>query len=107
MFFAYSSHEKHIHEHLSLLFVAESLIRFTQWEIKKTGSKEEVTYGQVAELLFHTRYEVNAKSKDSLQIYLDMGSRRFASFFQKYWPDYITMNWFDFPSNWDLYPQSG
>jgi transposase len=99
----HSTNENHIHAHLSLLFVAECLVRFAQWEInEKTGSKEEVTHGQVVELLFHTRCEVSAKSKDSIQIYLDMGSRMFASFFQKYWPNYFIMNWFDFQINFGI-----
>jgi hypothetical protein len=104
----HSTNENHIHAHLSLFFIAESLLRFAQWELnKKTGSKEEVTHGQVVELLFHTRCEVSARCKDAIQIYFDMGSRKFASFFQKYWPHYATMNWFDSKGNWKLYPQSG
>lgn len=104
----HSIDENHIQAHLSLLFVAESLVRFAQWEYnEKTGSKEEVTHGQVVALLFHTRCEVYAKSKDSIQVYFDMSSQRFASFFRKYWPDYLTMDWFDFKQSWDLYPLSG
>lgn len=106
----HSTNENHIHAHLSLLFVAESLVRFAQWDYnlkEKTGSKEEVTHGQVVELLFHTRCEVHAKSKDSIQVYFDMASQRFASFFRKYWPSSLKMNWFDFRMDWNIYPLSG
>jgi transposase len=106
----HSTDVNHIHAHLSLLFVAESLIRFAQWnynEIEKTGLKEEVTHGKVVALLFHTRCEVHARSKDSIQVYFDTTSQRFANFFRKYWPNYLTMDWFDFQRNWEIYPQSG
>lgn len=106
----HSTDENHIHAHLSLLFVAESLVRFAQWdynEKEKTGLNEEVTHGQVVELLFHTRCEVNARSKDSIQVYFDTTSQRFANFFRKYWPTYLKMNWFDSRRNWNLCPTSG
>ena len=60
----HSTDENHIHAHLSLLFVAESLIRLAQWQCnEKTGTEEEVTHGQVVELLFHTRCEVRAQKQ--------------------------------------------
>lgn len=106
----HSTNEHHIHAHLSLLFVADSLIQLAQWDYnkkEKAGSKEEVTHGQVVELLFHTRCEVIAKSKDRIQVHFDMISQRFASFFHKYWPSYLKIHWYDFQEIWDIYPQSG
>jgi hypothetical protein len=96
----HSTDENHIHAHLSLLMVAESLVRFAQWKYNEnTDMKEEVTHGQVVALLFHTRCEVLAKSKDTIQVYFDTTSQRFASFFRKYWPDYLRMKWFDCQEN--------
>lgn len=104
----HSIDENHIHAHLSLLMVAESLVRYAQWKYnEKTGMKEKVTHGQVVALLFHTRCEVNAKSKDSIQVYFDMTAQRFASYFSKYWPRYLSMKWFDYEEKWDSYPLSG
>lgn len=92
----HSTNENHIHAHLSLLMVAESLVRYAQWTYNdKTDMKEEVTHGQVVAFLFHTRCEVSARSKDSIQVYFDMTAQRFASFFSKYWPSYLRMQWFD------------
>lgn len=105
----HSTDENHIHAHLSLLFIAESLVRFAQWKFnnEKTGTNEEVSHGQVVTLLLHTRCEVIANGKDSTQIYFDITSKRFASFFIKLWPNKITMNWFDFQQYWNYYPLSG
>jgi len=104
----HSTNENHIHAHLSLLMVAETLVRYAQWKYnEKTDMEQEVTHGQVVAFLFHTRCEVNAKNKDSIQVYFDMTTQRFASFFNKYWPNYFSMKWFDSQKNWDIYPQSG
>jgi hypothetical protein len=104
----HSTDGNHVHAHLSLLMVAESLVRYAQWKYnEKTDMKEKVTHGQVVALLFHTRCEVHAKSKDSIQIYFDMTAQRFASYFSKYWPSYLSMKWFDSEENWDSYPLSG
>jgi hypothetical protein len=104
----HSTDENHIHAHLSLLFVAESLVRFAQWQYnEKTSEKEEVTHGQVVALLFHTRCEVRAKNTNTIQVYFDMTSRRFASFFEEHWPIYLKMGWFDMQKNRDYYPPTG
>jgi hypothetical protein len=104
----HSTDENHIHAHLSLLFVAESLVRFAQWDYnEKAGIEEKVTHGQVVELLFHTHCEVIALSNNSIQVYFDMTSQQFTSFFRKYWPSYFKMDWFHVKSNWDPYPLSG
>lgn len=104
----HSTDENHIHAHLSLLIVAETLIRYAQWIYNtKTGMEEEVTHGQVVAFLFHTRCEVHARGKDNIQVYFDMTAQRFARFFNTYWPDDLNMKWFDFQENWDPYPLSG
>ncbi len=104
----HSTDENHIHAHLSLLMIAESLIRYAHWKYnEKTDMEEEVTHGQVVTFLFHTRCEVDAKSKDHIQVYFDMTAQRFASFFNKYWPNFLNMQWFDIHENWDSYPLTG
>jgi hypothetical protein len=97
----HSTDENHVHAYLSLLFVAESLVRFAQWESnEKTGKEEEVTHGQVVDLLFHTRCEVRAKHVDSIQVYFDTVTQWFTSFFEKYWPSHCPMAWFSIQQNW-------
>jgi hypothetical protein len=65
-----STDENYIHAHLSLLMVAESLIRYAQWNYnEKTDMKEKVTHGKVVVFLFHTRCEVHAKSKNNIEVY--------------------------------------
>ena len=62
--------------------MAEALVRFAQWKYhQKTDIKEEITHGQVVDLLFHIRCEVHAKSKDSIQVYFDTTAKPFATFF--------------------------
>ena len=106
----HSTNENHIHAHLSILFTAEALVRFAQWKYnQKTDKKEEVTHGQVVDLLFHIRCEVNAKSKDSIQVYFDTALKPYATFFGEFWPPYLHMAWFDsgYSKNWNTIPQSG
>jgi len=104
----HSTDENHIHAHLSLMFVAESLVRYAQWKYnEKASDKEEVTHGQVVALLLHTRCEVRPQGDESIQVYFDMPSQRFANFFRKYWPNRVLMDWFEISHNWDLHPLSG
>lgn len=104
----HSTNEKHIHAHISLLFLAESLVRFAQWKYnEKKDMKEKVTHGQVVSLLFHTPCEVRAESKDSIQVYFDTTIQKYANFLELYWPRNLTMEWFDIHNNRDLAPLSG
>ena len=107
----HSTNENHIHAHLSILFMAEALVRFAQWKYnhQKTDIKEEITHGQVVDLLFHIRCEVHAKSKDSIQVYFDTTAKPFATFFREFWPPQLRMAWFsmDYNQNWNIIPQSG
>ena len=43
----HSPNENHIHAHLTLLFTAETLIRYLLWEQRRTEGKEDCTHGQV------------------------------------------------------------
>ena len=71
--------------------------------------KEEVTHGQVVDLLFHIRCEVVAKSKDSIQVYFDTTVKPFATFFREFWPLSLHITWFDLNDhpNWNMILQSG
>ena len=106
----HSTNKNHIHAHLSILFMAESLVRFAQWKYhQKTDIKEEITHGQVVDLLFHIRCEVHAKSKDLIQVYFDTTAKPFATFFREFWPPQLRMSWFSMDCNqdWNVFPQSG
>jgi hypothetical protein len=103
----HSTDENHIHAHLSLLFVAESLVRFAQWEYNEKAGPEEVTHGQVVALLFQARCEVRAMHGDSIQVYFDMTTQRFASYFETYWPRICSMAWFSAKPNWGNFPLIG
>ena len=102
--------ENRPHVSLSILFMAESLVRFAQWKYhQKTDIKEEITHGQVVDLLFHIRYEVHAKSEDSIQVYFDTTAKPFATFFREFWPPQLRMAWFsmDYNQDWNIFPRSG
>ncbi len=106
----HSTNENHIHAYLSILFTAEALVRFAQWKYnQKTDTKDEVTHGQVVDLLFHIRCEVVAKSKDSIQVYFDTTVKPFATFFREFWPPSLRMTCFDLNDkrSWNMIPQSG
>lgn len=83
-------------------------MRFAQWKYNgKAGPEEEVTHGQVVDLLFHTRCEVRSKNTDQIQLYFDMTSQRLASFFEKFWPAYLKLDWCAIHGNGDCYPRTG
>jgi len=92
----HSTTEIHHHAHLELLFAAESLLNYAQWyENKgKTSDGEGFTHGEMVSSLFHTRCEVQLKTRKGIQqvhIQFDTTVHRFARLFDEFWPDEIRM----------------
>ena len=59
----HSPSENHIYAHLTLLFTAETLIRYLQWEQRKTAGEEDCTHGQVIRNLLCIRCRTLQKVK--------------------------------------------
>ena len=88
----HSNNENHANAHVALLFTAETLIRFAQWEHNvNAGAEEALTHGKVVRLLFRTRSALTTTSthhgkSDVVQLYFHTAAQRFASLLEKYWP---------------------
>jgi len=108
----HSTNENHVNAHVALLFTAETLIRFAQWEHNvKAGAEDAVTHGQVVKLLFRTRCTLTTPStshskSDVVQLYFHTATQRFASLLDKYWPSRTGMGWYDPNQNWSVMPSS-
>jgi hypothetical protein len=88
----HSTSENTIHAYFTLLFVAETLVRFAQWEHNKEG--EAVTHGEIVRLLFRGRCWVEFRSSPSGRVVhpvMDTGARRFQRLCEAYWPDRAEM----------------
>jgi len=93
---SHSTSENHIHACFTLLFVAETLIRFVQWEHNKEG--ETVTHGEIVRLLFRSRCWVEFSSLPSGKVVhsiMDTGARRFQRLCEAYWPSRTEMGWYN------------
>ena len=94
----HSPNENHIHAHMSLLFTAETLIRYIAWE-QKTAGEEDCTHGQVIRNLLcircRTRQAVRRNETGSITIDLDTPAKPFARLIQKYWPTRLELRWFE------------
>jgi hypothetical protein len=74
----HSTSENTIHAYFTLLFVAETLVRFAQWEHNKEG--EAVTHGEIVRLLFRGRCWVEFRTSPSGMVVhpvMDTGARVF------------------------------
>ena len=92
----HSTTENHHHAHLELLFVAETLVSYAQWQAnqEKTSDEEGFTHGEMVHSLFHTRCEIQLKTKKGIQqvyVYIDTTVQIFARLFDLFWPDEVNM----------------
>lgn len=94
----HSPNENHVHAHLTLLFTAETLIRYLQWEQRKTAGEEDCTHGQVIRNLLCIRCRTLVKGRrnenPSISLDLDIEAKRFARVIRKLWPPNLEMRWF-------------
>jgi hypothetical protein len=94
----HSKTEAHNHAHFELLFAAETLLAYAQWQLnkEKTSDEEGYTHGKMVRGLFHTRCQVHVKTKKGIQrIYIDFDiqAQQFARLFELFWPEEILMLW--------------
>ncbi|GMA62840.1 transposase [Alicyclobacillus fastidiosus] len=94
----HSQNENHIHAHLTLLFTAETLIRYLLWAQRKTAGKEDCTHGQVIRNLIcircHTRRVHSRNKPDSITLDLDTVAKDFARLIRRLWPPNLEIGWF-------------
>nr|WP_235587121.1 transposase [Ferroacidibacillus organovorans] len=90
----HSSNENHIHAHMTLLFTAETLVRYITWQ-QKTAGEEDCTHGQVIRNLLcircRTRQATRKNEQDSIMIDLDTPAKKFARLIRDFWPTKLEM----------------
>ncbi|MCY0893376.1 MAG: transposase [Acidibacillus sp.] len=100
----HSPNENHIHAHITLLFTAETLVRYILWE-QKTAGIEDCIHGQVIRNLLcircRTRQATRRNEQDSIAIDLDTTAECFARLIRQYWPTTLELRWFE-PTNTQL-----
>lgn len=75
---------------MELLFAAETLLAYAQWQLKKekTSDDECYTHGEMVRGLFHTRCQISArnhKGQERVYVDFDIQARQFASLFHLFW----------------------
>jgi len=97
----HSTSEYTIHAYFTLLFVAETLIRFAQWENNKEG--DVVRHGEIVRLFFRWRCWVKFCSSSAgvvVHPVMDAAAKRFQRLGEAYWPDKAEMKWFNSNPKW-------
>ncbi len=92
----HSTTEVHNHAHLELLFTAETLVSYAQWQAnqEKTSDEEGFTHGEMVHSLFHTRCEIQLKTQKGIQLVcvnFDTPVQKFQRLFDLFWPEEIRM----------------
>ncbi|MCF8568617.1 transposase [Alicyclobacillus tolerans] len=104
MLSCHSPNANHIHAHLTLLFTAETLVRYIAWQ-QTTAGEEDCTHGEVIRNLLcircRTRQAVRFNEKGSIVIDLDTPAKCFARLIHKLWPTTLELRWFE-PTNAQL-----
>jgi hypothetical protein len=78
------SQSKSAHEaHIEMLFIAETLLTYANWELNKDGVVT-LTHGEMVGEIINAKHRTS--QKDKLYVYFDTEIKRFARFFKKFWP---------------------
>jgi hypothetical protein len=94
----HSASENHIHAHFTLLFTAETLVRYLLWTERKTAGEDDCTHGQVIRNLLCIRCQISRnvteQRQQSITIDIDTVANRFARIIDKLWPTTLEVGWF-------------
>lgn len=94
----HSTDENHIDAHFTLLFTAETLLRYLVWQQRKTAGKEDCTHGQVVRNLLCIRCRiprnVGSDKQHSITLDIDTEAKGFARLIDKFWPPTLELGWF-------------
>jgi hypothetical protein len=83
------SQSKVAHEaHIEMIFIAETLLNYMNWELNKDGAIT-LTHGEVIREIINASHRV--AFRNTLQLYFDISCIKFASFIKKYWPKYYDL----------------
>lgn len=79
-----TAHEAHI----EMIFIAETLLTYANWELNKDGAIT-LTHGEMVREIINANHRICLK--DKLQVYFATSSSTFSRFFKKFWPDYCIL----------------
>jgi hypothetical protein len=98
MLTCHSPSVSHAHAHLTLLFTAETLVRYLVWKDQKAEGQEDGTHGQVIRQLLCIRCRLrqvrSTTVEHPLTIHLDIVANRFATLIRDLWPPTLELGWF-------------
>ncbi|MGL6121389.1 MAG: transposase [Fusobacteriaceae bacterium] len=83
------SQSKVAHEaHIEMLFIAETILNYANWELNRDGVIN-LTHGEMVRELINAKHRITFKKK--LQVYFATSCTQFASLFEKFWPKYYNL----------------
>lgn len=83
------SQSKSAHEaHIEMLFIAETMLSYANWELNRDGAIT-LTHGEMVREIINASHRICLK--DKLQVYFAITSTRFSRFFEKFWPEYYDL----------------
>ena len=83
------SQTKEAHEaHIEMIFIAETMLCYANWELNKEGVII-LTHGEMVREIINASHRIS--KKDNLQVYFAINVARFTSLFKKFWPKYFDL----------------
>ena len=80
--------------HIEMLFMAETLLTYANWELNKDGTIT-LTHGEMIREIINANHRISLK--DKLHVYFDTTNTRFTRFFRKFWPKYYDLRFGHMP----------
>jgi len=71
-----------------MLFMAETMLSYANWELNKDGALT-LTHGEMVREIINASHRICLK--DKLQVYFAITGSRFSRFFKNFWPEYYNL----------------
>lgn len=83
------SQTKMAHEaHIEMIFIAETLLNYINWEVNKDGAIT-LTHGEMIREIINASHRVSYRN--TLHLYFDTSCIKFARFIKRFWPKYYDL----------------
>lgn len=80
---------KEAHEaHIEMIFIAETMLCYANWELNKEGDII-LTHGEMVREIINASHRISIRN--SLQVYFDTTIAKYTSFFKKFWPKFYDL----------------
>ena len=74
--------------HIEMIFIAETLLNYINWELNKDGAVT-LTHGEVIREIINASHRIVYRK--TLQLYFDTSIKQFARYIKKYWPEHYNL----------------